>query len=105
MLVDGELIRDGKDMVLYLDRRLGEIRAQGKLATGIVIGTRARKELSRACQTIMGQPPKDEEIINRYRNVLLIEDGENVDRIEIIFGKSPILPVEELKGLNLRRAL
>lgn len=103
MLIEGEIIKDGMDMVSYLDRKLEQIRVANKIATGIIIGTRARKELSKACQHILGQNPKEDITINRFRNVLLIEDGENGDRLEVVFGAAPVLPVEGPSVLNLKR--
>ena len=66
---DGEVISDGMSMISYLDRKLQEIVNTDKVATGIIVSTAVRKELSRACQHAMGVR-KDNEIINRYRNVL-----------------------------------
>lgn len=94
MLVDGEIIKDGMDMVSYLDRKLHEIAASGKIVTGIIVSTEVRKTLSVACQKMMGQSPNPEETVNRFRNVLLIEDGENENRLEIVYGPKAVAPVE-----------
>lgn len=94
MFIGQLLIKDGGDMISYLDQRLAEITRENKTATGIVISTAVRKELSRACQKVMGMPPNDSEMINRFRGVLLIEDGDTPDRLEVICGRGAISPVE-----------
>lgn len=103
MLVDGEIIKDGMDMVRYLDRRLQEIAAEEKTVTGIIVSTEVRKALSVACQKVMGQSPNEEETVNRYRGVLLIEDGETKDRIEIVYGPEAVRPIEREVLGNLGR--
>lgn len=105
-LVDGELINDGMGIIRYLDRTLAEVDAAGKVATGIVIGTVMRTALTEACQKTLGMAPKKTETVNRYHNVLLIEDGNHVDRLEVISGKNPVLPVENTRifSRGFRRA-
>lgn len=94
MLIDGEIIRDGAGIVRYLDRRLNEVMSEGKAPTGIIISTPLRKELTRACQNIMGKTYDPVETVNRFRNVLLIEDGESEERLEVVCGKKVKPPVE-----------
>jgi len=103
MLIEGELIRDGMDMISYLDRKLQEVAVSNKLATGIVIGSHARKALTEACQKMMGQTLKVMETVNRFRNVLLIEDGDHPDRLEVICGVGVVVPVEGNAFLDLKR--
>ena len=102
LTVDGEIIKDGMGMISYLDRKLQEIVGMKKVATGIVIGSHARKALTEACQKTMGQSLKMEETVNKFRGVLLIEDGEHVDRLEVISGYDVIMPVES-GPLNLKK--
>lgn len=102
MLLDGEIIKDGSGIVRYLDRRLQEIHAQNKSVTGIVISTKLRMELSRACQSIMGKQYDPVETVNRFRDILLIEDGESEDRLEIIYGPRAIPPFEGNRFGRLR---
>ena len=94
MLIDGEILTDGGDMISYLDRKLQEVASEGKITTGIVLSSEVRKELTRACQTSMGMKSNSLETINRFRNVLLIEDGENEDRLEVIVGYQAVAPME-----------
>ena len=94
MFVGQILIRDGGDMISYLDQKLQELASQKKVATGIIVSTDVRRELSRACQKVMGQRLDDFETVNRFRNVLLIEDGENKERLEVICGTAVMPPVE-----------
>lgn len=94
MYVDGVIITSGTEIVGYLDKKLTEIKKQGHTGTGIIIGTKARKMLTDACQKIMGQPHKNEITVNKYRGLLLIEDGVNPERVEIIHAVAPVLPVE-----------
>ena len=103
LTVDGELIKDGMDMISYLDRKLQEIAAKNKIVTGIVIGSHARKALTEACQRVMGQVIKPVETINRFRNILLVEDGEHPDRMEVICGIEVVAPVEGNAFLDLKR--
>jgi hypothetical protein len=52
---------------------------------------------------VMNQEIKDEVTVNRFRGVLLIEDGMNEDRVEVIHAESPVMPVEGnpfLRGLK-----
>ena len=91
---DGEIITDGMSMISYLDRKLQDIVHSKKVATGIIIGSNTRKELTEACQKTMGQAFKEEETVNKFRNVLLIEDGENLNRLEVISGYDAVIPVE-----------
>lgn len=102
MLVEGRVLKEGRDIVGYLDEKLHDLLSKGYMATGIVIGTQARSELSKACQEILGQKAKDDMTVNRFRNALLIEDGQSPWRVEIIFAKNPTLPVEG-QPLNLKR--
>ena len=102
MLVEGEIIKDGMSMISYLDRKLQEIAGKQKVATGIVIGSRTREALTEACQKTMGQKFKSEETVNKFRGVLLIEDGEHSDRLEVISGYGVVVPVES-GPLNLKR--
>ena len=102
LTVDGEIIVDGMGMISYLDRKLKEVVGMHKAATGIVIGSHARKALTNACQKTMGQSLKMEETVNKFRGVLLIEDGEHVDRLEVISGYDVIVPVES-GPLNLKK--
>ncbi len=104
MLVEGEIIKDGMSMISYLDRKLQEIVGKRKVATGIVIGSHTRKALTEACQKTMGQKFKSEETVNKFRGVLLIEDGEHSDRLEVISGyeHEVVAPVES-GPLNLKR--
>lgn len=94
MLLDGILIHDGGDMVSYLDRKLQEIGAVGKMVSGIIVSTDVRKALSLACQRAMGHTPDPDEIINKFRDILLIEDGETPDRLEIVYGPGVVPPLE-----------
>lgn len=103
LTVEGEIIVDGMGMISYLDRRLNEISGRNKLATGIVIGSRARKALTEACQKTMGQAIKPMETVNRFRNVLLIEDGEQPDRLEVVCGTGVVVPVEGNAFLDLKK--
>ena len=103
MLVDGELIKDGMGMISYLDRKLQEVAASNKMATGIIIGSHARKALTEACQKVMGQAIKAMETINRFRNVLLIEDGDHPDRLEVVCGVGVVVPVEGNAFLDLKK--
>jgi len=103
LTVDGELIKDGMDMISYLDRKLQEIAASNKVATGIVIGSHARKALTEACQKVMGQVIKPMETVNRFRNILIIEDGDHPDRLELICGIGVVSPVEGNAFLDLKK--
>ena len=94
MLVDGEIIKDGSGMIRYLDRKLGEIAAQGKTASAIVISTELRLELTRACQAVVNKRYDPVETVNKYRGVMLIEDGESEGRLEVIYGPRVTPPVE-----------
>ena len=95
MLLEGRIIHNGMDIVRYLDEKLAAIKAADYTATGIIIGSVARKHLSITCQELMGQKStKDDITVNRYHGVLLIEDGVNSDRVEVISAKAPTLPVE-----------
>lgn len=94
MLMDGVLIHDGGDMVSYLDQKLQGIAADGKTVSGIIVSTDVRKALSQACMRIMGHKPDPNETINKFRDILLIEDGETPDRLEIVYGPRVVPPVE-----------
>ena len=94
MFIGQIMIRDGGDMISYLDQRLEEIRRSNKTATGIIVSTAVRKELSLACQKVMGMPPNPNELINRFRDILLIEDGDTPERLEVICGRGAVPPVE-----------
>ena len=91
----------GKDIVAFLDRSMHDLRASGEVVTGIVIGSQARRELSRMCQEIMGQSVKEDITVNRFRDALLIDDGEHPTRVEIIHAKRPVLP-RDLRSFTLR---
>jgi len=104
MLIDGELIKDGADMISYLDRKLQQNVHEKKITTGIIVGKRVRLELTTACQKVMGQMvAKPDMTVNRFRNVLLIEDGDHPDRLEVIAGVNAVLPVEGPGVLDLKR--
>ncbi len=105
MLLDGRIITDGVEIIGYLDEKLEAVRKANHTATGIIIGSRARKFLSEACMRVMEQDLKDKEdvTVNRFRGVLLIEDGVNEDRVEVIHGKAPIKPVEGNPFAQLKR--
>ena len=94
MHINGVVITNGMEIVGYLDKQLTAIKSQGHTGTGIIIGTKARKMLTDACQKLMGQPRKEEETVNKFRGLLLIEDGVNLERVEIIHAVAPVLPVE-----------
>ena len=103
MLIDGIVMKDGMDIVAYLDQKLSDIQKDGKTVTGIIIGSNARIALSRACQQVLGMPLKDEETVNRFRGALLIEDGEDKYRLEIVSGVSPTVPLEGDAFSRLRK--
>jgi hypothetical protein len=103
MLVDGHLINEGMDIIRYLDWKLEEIAKTELVVTGIIIGSSARIELTKACQKVMGQPDNPEETVNRFRNILLIEDGNNKDRIEVVSGMNAVRPQEGNPFLKLKR--
>ncbi len=103
MLVDGELIKDGMGMISYLDRKLQEVAVSHKVVTGIIIGSHARKALTEACQKVMGQEVKAIETVNRFRNILLVEDGEHPDRLEVVCGVDVVVPVEGNAFLDLKK--
>lgn len=95
MLVDGEILTDGMDVIRYLDRRLQETADKRKVVTGIIIGTEIRKELTKACQHVMSTPDNPSETINRFMNVLLIEDGMNPTRLEVVVSdRGALKPIE-----------
>jgi hypothetical protein len=94
MLVDGVLIHNGMDMVAYLDSKLQELGASGYTVTAIIASTEVRKELSSTCQRIMGIAPNSEELIARYRDVIIVEDGQSPDRLEVVCGRGALPPVE-----------
>lgn len=94
MLLEGRIIVDGMDLIRYLDAKFEEIKRINHTTTGIIIGTTARQWLSTACQKVMGQPQKNEVTINRFRGTLLIEDGMNLERLEVLHAKAPMIPVE-----------
>lgn len=95
-------IKDGASLVAYLDGEFERIRKMGHMVTGIITGTRTRKILSEGCQVIQGQSVKSEETINRFMGALIIEDGVNIDRLEVVHGKSPTLPKAENPFLKLK---
>jgi hypothetical protein len=94
MLLEGRIITDGMDLIAYLDTKLDEITAIGHTSTGIIIGTVARRHLSDACQKVMGQKLTKEITVNKFRGLLLIEDGVNPERMEVIHAEAPTMPVE-----------
>ncbi len=94
MLLKGRIITDGVDLISYLDAELDDIRNMGHTSTGIIIGTIARKYLSDACQKVMGQKLHKDITVNKYRGLLLIEDGVNAERLEVIHALAPTIPVE-----------
>lgn len=94
MLVEGILIHDGGDMISYLDQKLQQIARENKSVTGIIVSTEVRRALSVACQKVMGHTPDPNETINKFRDVLLIEDGETPDRLEVVYGPRVIPPIE-----------
>ncbi len=103
MLIDGEIINDGADMISYLDRKLQKNAQERNITTGIIVGTRVRLELTKACQKVMGQAGKPEMTVNRFRNVLLIEDRNNLDRLEVIHGVNVVMPAEGPGVLDLKK--
>ena len=94
--------KDGMSMISYLDRKLQEIVGMKKVVTGIIIGSHTRKALTEACQKTMGQSSKTEETVNKFRGVLLIEDGDHTDRLEVISGYDVVMPVDS-GPLNLKK--
>ena len=94
MLVDGMIIQDGADMIRYLDRKLVENASNNLVTTAIVLSSDVRKELTKACQKVMGQTFTKEETIIRFRNILLVEDGLTSERLEVVAGPSAVAPVE-----------
>jgi len=103
MLIDDEIINDGADMISYLDRKLQQNAQERNITTGIIVGTRVRLELTRACQKVMGQVGKPDMTVNRFRNILLIEDGNNLDRLEVIYGVKVVMPAEGPGVLNFKK--
>lgn len=104
MLLQGNLMTDGQDLIRYLDEKFLDVKQLGHTVTGIVIGTVARERLSETCQKVMGQKRTKDLTINRYRGALLIEDGVNPERLEVIQAKSPTLPVDgDLFSKGLKR--
>ena len=103
MLVDGKILSDGMDMIGYLDEKLHTMVAEGKVSTGIIISSAVRKELAEACQKTMGMKSNPSETVNRYRGVLLIEDGDNSDRLEVVGGRGIVAPVEGDPFENLKK--
>lgn len=95
------VLRTGKDIVAYLDEEVMRIRQENRAVTGIVIGSEARRLLTVTCQELMNQPRKDDIAVNRFRGVLLIEDGVNPGRVEVIHAKNPVMPVDS-GPLNLK---
>lgn len=95
MLLDGQIITNGTEIIGYLDKKMQEVKANNEMTTGIIIGSRARKFLSEAAQKIMGQPVKEEMTVNRFRGAILIEDGDNIDRVEVVHAKAPTMPVTD----------
>ena len=94
MLLNGRIISDGVELISYLDTELMHLKELNHTATGIVIGSSARKYLDKACKKVMGHKDDADLTVNKFRNVLLIEDGVNLDRLEIIHAKAPVSPVE-----------
>jgi hypothetical protein len=92
-MVEGRIISTGHDLIAYLDSKFAGLREKGFTVTGIVIGSAMRKELTKECQRVMGQPMKEEETVNRFRGALLIEDGNDLKRVEVISARAPVLPV------------
>lgn len=94
MVVNRKIILDGLEMVSYLDSELIRLKKMKRTATGIVIGSTARKHLDKACKKIMGHAENADLTVNKFRGVLLIEDGLNLERLEIIHAEAPAMPVE-----------
>jgi len=94
MLLEGRIISDGMDLIAYLDTKIDEIASIGHSSTGIIIGTKARGYLSEACQKVMGQKMSKEITVNKFRGLLLIEDGVNPERMEVVHAESPTMPME-----------
>lgn len=93
MLLDGRIISDGDGIIAYLDQEMFNAQQKNLMVTAIVIGTRARLHLTAACQRVMQQLSKPDTTVNRYRGALLIEDGRSPDRVEVIAGEAPTMPV------------
>lgn len=94
MLIDGLIIKDGMDMVGYLDGVMSQATSAGESVSGIIISSNLRTELTRACHKIMNVRGKEDETVNRFRGALLIEDGANADRLEVIKGRDITMPVD-----------
>ena len=101
-MVENVIITDGLSMIAYLDRKFAEVIASNKMVTGIVIGSKSRKLLTEACQKTMGMALKVEETVNRFHGALLIEDGNNPERLEVISGVHITVPIER-SPITLRR--
>ena len=101
MLIDGIILKDGMDMVGYLDEKMAKAANNKRTVTGIIISTAAREELSKACRNIMGVKAGVEETINKFRGALLIEDADNENRLEVIMGT--VAPVETGDPFALKR--
>jgi hypothetical protein len=100
---DGVVINDGMEIISYLDKVLQENSAAKKTTTGIILGSRARVKLTQACKHVMGESNLNDEVtINRFKNVLIVEDGNDIDRIEVISGGvAPIMESQSpFKGLG-----
>lgn len=94
VIVGGRVIKSGVDIMAYLDDTMDKVRQDKKMVTGIIIGSDARRYLSTSCQEVMGQKANPDETVNKYRGALLIEDGQNPFRVEVVYAKAPTMPVE-----------
>ena len=94
LMSDGTIISDGLSLVGWLDTEMDSIVKKGHMVTGIVIGSRARRVLTEGCEKAMSAKHREEMTVNRFRGALLIEDGIQGDRVEVIHAESPVLPVE-----------
>jgi hypothetical protein len=103
MIIDGEILMDGMGMISYLDRKLQQNVSEGLVTTGIIISSAVRKELTRACQRTLNMTPNHIETVNRFRNVLLIEDGMNEDRLEVVSGRGIVVPQEGNAFMDLKK--
>ena len=101
MLVDGIILKDGMDIVAYLDEKMAEAANEKRTVTGIIISTVIRADLSKACRKILSVKGGVEETVNKFRGALLIEDADNENRLEVIMGT--VAPVETGDPFALKR--
>ena len=92
---------EGRDLVTYLITEIDRVYAVRKVVTGIVVGSAVRRMLTRECYRALGQEDRGDSVVNRFRGILLIEDGVNPERVELII--APLNTVLPLEGSMLLR--